>query len=33
MGSIAYPVEGRIPAGQDARSGSYSDSITVTVDF
>ena len=28
-----YTVYGRVPALQNARSGSYSDVITVTVDY
>lgn len=33
LGSISYPVDGRIPAGQDAAPGSYSDAISVIVEF
>lgn len=30
---IVVPIYGRIPAGQDVRSGSYTNTITVTIQF
>jgi spore coat protein U-like protein len=33
LGTVEYTVYGRIPAGQDKPSGSYSSTITVTIDF
>lgn len=33
LGVFVYPIEGRIPAGQDAAPGTYNDSISVTVEF
>ena len=31
--NVSVPIYGRIPAGQDVRSGSYSDSVVLAVNF
>jgi spore coat protein U-like protein len=33
LNTFNYPVYGRIPAGQDAAAGSYTDTIMVTVNY
>lgn len=33
LGTLNFPVKGRIPVGQDVASGAYADTITVLVDF
>jgi len=33
LNTFNYPVYGRIPAGQDAAAGSYTDTIVVTVNY